>query len=157
MEIKTLNDLLEIAIQDEISSQKFYRDSMEKTKDGATKDFLKSLIEEEKGHERILKSIKEMEIYDGTIQVDETIIEKTRKSHSVIIPDLRPDTKIDEILEIALRRETKAFNLFYQMVEITKESELKALFNKMAEEEMVHHKKIEIKYRLKTGQMGYEG
>ena len=65
MTIRTLHDLLEIAIEHEISSQKFYRDALGSTNDPKVRHFLGRLIAEEEGHEKILRSITEMRIYDG--------------------------------------------------------------------------------------------
>ena len=156
MSIKTLGDLLEIAIQHEISSQNFYRDSLEKTRDLKVQNFLKALIEEEEGHERILLNIKEMEIYDDSVPVDAGLLKDAEQSHNIEIPELSVEPKLEEIYEIALRRETKAYNIFKQMATTVSNDELKELFENLAEEEMTHHKNIDNKYHAQTGQMGYE-
>ena len=49
---KTLNDLLDAAIRDEIAAQKFYLGALEKTDNVKLKEFFKSLAMEENGHER---------------------------------------------------------------------------------------------------------
>ena len=68
---KTLNDLLDAAIRDEIAAQKFYLGALEKTNNPRLKELFKSVAKEEKGHERILKGVKEMGIYDGRLPLDE--------------------------------------------------------------------------------------
>ena len=55
---KTLNDLLDVAINDEINAQKFYQILSAKTKNPKLKEFFDSLANEETGHERILKGVK---------------------------------------------------------------------------------------------------
>ncbi len=157
MSIKTLGDLLEIAIQHEVSSQKFYQDSLEKTGDLKVQNFLKSLIEEEKGHERILLNLRQMEIYDDSVPVDENLVNDAQHSHDIEIPELSPEPALEEIYEIALKRETKAYNIFKQMAAAVKNDELKELFENLADEELNHHKNIDNKYHAQTGQMGYEG
>jgi rubrerythrin len=157
MSIKTLGDLLEIAIQHEVSSQKFYQDSLEKTDDLKVQNFLKSLIEEEKGHERILLNIRQMEIYDDSVPVDENLVNDALHSHDIEIPDLSMEPALEEIYEIALKRETKAYNIFKQMAVTVKNDELRDLFENLADEELNHHKNINNKYHAQTGQMGYEG
>lgn len=156
MSIKTLGDLLEIAIQHEISSQNFYRDSLKKTNDPKVQNFLKALIEEEEGHERILLNIKDMEIYDDAVPVDGNMLKDAEKSHDIDIPELSMDPKLEEIYEIALKRETKAYNIFKQMAATVKNDELRELFENLADEEMTHHKNIDNKYHAQTGQMGFE-
>ena len=156
MSIKTLGDLLEIAIQHEISSQNFYRDSLKKTRDTAVQNILKQLIEEEEGHERILLNIKEMEIYDASVPVDENLLKDAEQSHDIQIPELSNEPKLEEIYEIALKRETKAYNIFKQMAATVSNDELRELFKNLADEELNHHKNIDTKYHAQTGQMGYE-
>ena len=157
MSIKTLGDLLNIAIQHEVSSQKFYQDSLERTGDLKVQNFLKSLIEEEKGHERILLNIRQMEIYDDSVPVDENLINEAQHSHDIEIPELSVEPALEEIYEIALKRETKAYNIFKQMAATVKNDELRELFENLADEELNHHKNIDNKYHAQTGQMGYEG
>jgi rubrerythrin len=156
MSIKKLDDLLELAIQHEISSQQFYQQSIDKTSDRKVKNFLKSLVEEEKSHEEILKNIREMEMYKGSIPVDEKMIIAAEQSHNLPIPELTKGASLEEIYEIALRRETKAHQLFQQLARVTENEDLKELFINLAEEELNHHKSIEKGYRVQTGQFGPE-
>jgi rubrerythrin len=156
MTIKKLDDLLELAIQHEISSQKFYQDSIAKTKDRQVMNFLKSLVLEEQSHEKILRSIREMELYRGSIPVDEKMLITAEQSHNLPVPELGINPTLEEIYEIALRRETKAQHLFQQLARITENEDLKELFINLAEEELNHHKSIEKGYRAQTGQFGAE-
>ena len=156
MTIKILDDLLQMAIQHEISSQKFYQDSISKTSDRKVQNFLKSLVEEEKSHEKILVSIREMEMYRGSIPVNEKMIIAAQQSHNLPIPELGSEPALEDIYEIALRRETKAHQLFQQLARVTENEDLKELFINLAEEELNHHKSIEKGYRAQTGQFGPE-
>ena len=156
MSVTKLGDLLEIAIQHEVSSQKFYQDSLGKTNDPKVQNFLKALIEEEKGHERILLNIKQMEIYDASVPVDQNLLHDASHSHDIQIPELSVQPNLEEIYEIALKRETKAYNIFKKMADSVENAELKELFKNLAEEELTHHKNIDNKYHAQTGQMGYE-
>jgi rubrerythrin len=153
---RTLDDLLQMAIEHEISSQKFYQDSIAKTSDRKVQNFLRSLVEEEKSHEKILTSIREMEIYRGSIPVDEKMMIAAQQSHNLPIPELGPEPTLSEIYTIALHRETKAQNLFQQLVRVTENEDLKELFINLAQEELNHHKSIEKEYKAQTGQFGPE-
>lgn len=156
MSVKTVNDLLEIAIQHEISSQNFYQEALGKTSDPKVRHFLESLIEEEKGHERVLISIRAMEIYDGSVMIEDEMLRIAGESHTVKIPELSSEPGLDEIYEIALKRETRAYNIFKQLTEAVSDDELKTLFTNLADEEKGHHKNIDRAYHTQTGQMGYE-
>ncbi len=157
MAVQTLNDLLNRAIEHEVSSQEFYRESIRKTKDQQIIHFLNSLVEEEESHERLLRSVQEMEIYNGATPVDEAALRSVQGSHEIEIPELSENPTMEEILEIALKRETRAFRIFQQLTEASHEPELKELFTNLAQEEMNHHKNIEKDFAARTGQMGLEG
>lgn len=153
---KTLNDLLEIAIENEISSQKLYSDAYNLVSDEKAKVFLNELVEEEKGHQTMLESIKEMELYDGSIPIEDPSILESGKSSHEIKHDFSESSKIEDILEIALKREFRAKTIFEKMADITTNDELRTMFNKLAEEEQIHHQNITKKFRLRQGEMGYE-
>ena len=157
MQFKTLNDLLEKAIEGEVSSQGFYQASAEKASDPKIRDFLNSLVEAEKGHERMLLNIKEMEIYDGSTTVAENLLENAQKSHEIEITEIGDSATMEQICDIALKRENMAHNLYIQMAETTPDDELKELFHNLAKDELGHYKSIEKVFQAHKGEMGYEG
>ena len=153
---KILNDILDLAIKAEISAQKLYIEASEIVNDKSGKLFLKSLVEEERGHQTMLESIKEMELFDGDIIVDdESIFEAGEKIHDTD-DNFSRENNIEEILKIALKREFKAKNRYEKMAGITNNQELKTIFLKLAKEEELHHKKISKKFSIQQGEMGYE-
>ena len=117
MSVKQLDELLNAAIDQEISAQRFYRDALEFTDNRRVKDFLLRLAAEEKEHERILRSVLEMEIYDGTIPVEEDMVAETRESHATDNSDIRSGASLSEIFEIALRRENTAYKNYQKMAD----------------------------------------
>ena len=153
---KNLNDLLDTAIQDEIAAQKFYLEAMDKTKNARLKDFFKSLAEEEKGHERILKGVKEMGLYDGSLAIDEETVKKIEGAH--VIPDEEPIDKmtLEKAMEVAMKKETKASQIYGQMEKTNTQEELKKLFSSLSADESRHARIIEEQYKVHTGQMGQE-
>jgi rubrerythrin len=153
---KTLNDLLDTAIQDEIAAQKFYLGLMEKTKNARLKEFFKSLADEEKGHERILSGVKEMGLYDGSLPVDEETVKQIEGAH--IIPDEEPieDMSLERAMEVAMKKETKASKIYGQMEKSNTQEELRKLFSSLSADETRHARIIDEQYRIYTGQMGRE-
>jgi rubrerythrin len=151
----TIDDLLDIAIRFEVSSQELYASMLDKTEDPETRTFLKNLVEEEKNHEDLLTTMKDMEIYDGSIVIeDESLISGVKESHSA---ENLPETKtIEQVLELSLIRETHAHNLFVALSKTCKNAELQLMFEKLAAEEMQHHHNIEKKYAMQKGTMGFE-
>ena len=153
---RTLNDLLDVAIQDEINAQKFYQVLGNKTNNPKLKDFFKSLAIEEEGHERILKGVKEMQLYDGSAPVDEEEIKKIEGAHVIKMEASIEDLTIDKAMEIALKREHKAAQVYGQMAESTAQEEIMKLFTSIAADEKRHFNMIEQHYKMHTGQMGRE-
>ncbi len=137
---KKLDDLLDIAINVEIDSQKFYQDAANRTSDAKAKNFLNSLAEAEKTHERILKEIKDMKLYDGSIHVDTQMLDITQGAHSIEDSGIDENTTLEEIYQIAQKREMKAYILFQDMERIAPNKEILKLFTSLSKEEMAHYK-----------------
>jgi rubrerythrin len=154
--VKTLDDLLDAAIRDEIAAQKFYLGALEKTKNAKLQEFFNSLAKEEKGHERILLGVKEMGLYDGKLPVDEESVQKIEGAH--VIPEEEPLEKmtLERAMEVGIKKEYKASQIYSQMEETTTQEELKKLFSSLASDERRHASKIDEYYRIHTGQMGRE-
>jgi len=153
---RTLSDLLDVAIQDEINAQKFYHVLGNKTKNPKLKDFFNSLAIEEEGHERILKGVKQMELYDGSLPVDEESLERIEGAHTVKINASIEDLTIEEAMDIALKREHKAAQVYGQLASSTPREEIMKLFTSIAADERRHFNTIERQYKMHTGQMGLE-
>jgi len=115
----TLNDLLDVAIRDEINAQKFYTIMSEKAEDPKLKKFFISLAKEENGHELILKDMKYMEIFDGSVEIDDESLEKLEGAHIIDDADPIDNMTIERGLEIAMKRENKAVQVYRQMAETT--------------------------------------
>ncbi len=63
---------------------------------------------------------------------------------------------MDQILEVALKREFNAQKRYAAAAESVKDEELITLFRNLAEEEGNHHRKVERQYNLLKGLMGNE-
>ncbi len=149
----TLDDLLAAAIEQEIQSQELYRRAHERVNAGEAKAFLAELIAEEERHQRLLESVREMEIYDGSVPVPEAAdLDAASGSHGGGLADLGPDASAESVLEAALAREHKARTTFAHMAKAARHPELRTLFEKLAEEEDSHHRRIERRFRTSRGE-----
>lgn len=155
---KTLDDLLDAAIHHEQLSQAMYRDAAAIVTDPEARLFLRSLVEEEEGHERMLLQMKKMEIYDGSIPLeDPSILDAGRGSHGASSPsELAPGASIDQVIDLALAREHRARSLFERLAATARHEDLKQLFVNLAAEEDSHHRDIEKRFRAQRGLMGDE-
>jgi rubrerythrin len=152
----TINDLLDTAIRHEVSSQQLYTHLRDVVQDAETKAFLGDLIREETTHEALLLTVKDMEIYDGGIALEDQVVAAEVLASHGTAADITPESTIEDVLLLALSREHRAQQLFLRLAGADVHAELKELFEKLAEEEMNHHHAIEKKFAIHTGQMGFE-
>ena len=153
---KTINDLLNAAIKEEVQAQKFYQEASEKTAVPKLKEFFKKLASEEKGHERILKGVKEMELYDGDMAVDEKLVAEIDGAHHVEGQKSILEMNMEEAMLIAMKKENKANRVYTHLSELSVHDELQKLFSSLAADEHRHATSIEKNYKIHTGQMGWE-
>jgi len=155
--MKNLSDLLDLAIDQEVRSQELYRRGIDIVNDKETRFFLKELADEEVQHEKLLKNIKENGLFDlKAVVTDLSVFKHDEASHGPESIHFKPEWKMEEILELALKREFRANQLFQAMASTTVDKELKTLFLNLAEEEINHHRAVERKYNLQKGLMGPE-
>ena len=155
--MNTLKELLELAIEQEVNSQKLYARGREISKEDEVKQFFSRLVKEEEIHEKILYNILATELYDLDTTIDDpSLFEMARASHGDNKAAFDPHWTIEEIMEIALKREYNAKKRYEAAARSTDDQELITFFTKLAEEETWHHKVIDKEYRLLKGLMGKE-
>ena len=155
--MKTLKDLLEIGIAQELASQELYRNGLTVVKDDDSRSFLEELVKEEEQHEKLLYNIKETGIYNlDAVVEDESLWHKSRDSHAADDRPFDESWTIEDVLTLALKREYRAQKIFETAALATTDEELKELFTNLAQEEINHHKNIERRYKLKKGTLGDE-
>jgi rubrerythrin len=95
--------------------------------------------------------MKEMEIFDDSVEVDEESLEKIEGAH--IIDDAEPidDMTIERALQIALKRENKAIQVYRQMAESTPNEEIMRLLFRIVSDEQRHINIISQNYKMYSG------
>lgn len=156
--MKTLADLLDVAIQQEIDSQALYRHGLTIVGDDDAKHLLSKLVREEVRHEATLTNIKDTGLYDLDLVIrDDRIFDEAGQSHGEDKASvLESINTIEEILQIALKREYKAQRVFEAAAASAKDEELKTLMQNLAGEEKNHHREVDKQYRILKGEMGKE-
>lgn len=155
--MKTLKELLDVAIEQEVRSQELYRHAMTIVDGREAKDFLQELVNAEIEHEKLLFNIRETGMFDLDIEIsDNKLLEITRLSHTTNQEKFDAGWTMEQILDLALKREYRAQKMFAGAAEMVDDEEMTALFNNLAAEEENHHKNIERKYGMLTGSLGRE-
>ena len=155
--MNTLKDLIEMAIKQEQNSQKLYQRGMDIAQDDETKKFFKRLRDEEIEHEKMLFNIKETELYDMSVEInDPQLLEMAQSSHGSDDLYLPEDLTIADVLEMAMKRENTARIRYERAAKIAREDEVKKLLNNLAREEETHRLHVEKYFKMHKGLFGEE-
>ncbi|MBI4304639.1 MAG: ferritin family protein [Chloroflexi bacterium] len=139
-----LTELIDTAIYKEIASQAFYIAGQSRTPDPGARALMKELANEELGHSRLLKSLKEKGL-------------KGRKWHIEKVPDLKiseyltgVDTlegaSLQETLIFATKREQQSIEFYSRMTSVIGDEDARNLCEKLVTEEMKHKLRLETLY-----------
>lgn len=152
----TLKDFLNLAIDQEINAQKLYKHGAIVAKDDKSKQFLNRLEKEEIEHEKTLFNIRETGIFELDIPIeDESIFDVALNSHGAR-PELDENLTIEQVWEIALKREFMAQQRYLKAARAVKDKELVELLNNLARDEEQHHKVVDQQFKMHTGSMREE-
>ncbi|WP_456407088.1 ferritin-like domain-containing protein [Caldithrix abyssi] len=155
--MSTLKDLLNVAIKQEQNSQKLYRKGMDIAQDEESKKFFKRLHDEEVEHEKMLYNIRETELYDLDVEIkDPELLEMARSSHGSDDLYLPEDLSLQDVLEMAMKRENTARLRYEKAAALAKEDEVKELLSNLAREEENHRLHVEKYYKMHKGLFGEE-
>lgn len=149
--MNTLKDLLNIAIQGEINSQKLYQRGVEVAGNEEIKKFFEQLVKEETNHENLLFNMRETGLYDMDIEIDDPqLFEAARTSHGANVA-FDENWTTEDILATAMKREFTAMNRYKAAALVAKDPELITLLNNLSAEESNHHRTIEQQYNRIKG------
>jgi rubrerythrin len=152
----TLKDFLNLAIDQEINAQKLYKHGATVAKDEKSKQFLNRLEKEEIEHEKTLFNVRETGIFDLNTPIDdESIFDVALTSHGAR-SELNEKLTIEQVWEIALKREFMAQQRYLKAAKSVKDKELVTLLNNLARDEEQHHKVVNQQYKMHTGSMREE-
>ncbi|MRT92612.1 ferritin family protein [Ancylomarina sp. 16SWW S1-10-2] len=142
-EFKSINDILDFAINEEILAAEFYTALAAKMKHKHIKETFEQYALEEMGHRAKLEAIKngkrdnfsdakvaDMKIADYLIEVDED----------------KENMTYQEALIIAMKKEKSAFRLYSDLAAAMTGEVEKKLFLNLAQEEAKHKLRFEVEY-----------
>ncbi len=146
MEFQSIQDMLNFAISKERASERFYLQMAEQMNDSVTKRIFKTIAEMEKKHAEAI----ELEILkqgytvssDGDSQPDSEYewteqLEVDEQAQNMIYIDA---------LQVAIQKERAAFQLYTQLIGMTKDVQFRKMLMELAEEEMRHVIQFEREY-----------
>lgn len=146
MELNTLDDILEFALEREDASYRLYLNAAKISANTAARKIFEELAEQEKGHKKLLLNLDKGKIANYTF----------RKVPDLGISDYLVDVTYhdsmtyQEILIYAMKNEEKATRFYLEAVAMTDDPEVKNLFSMLANEEQKHKFRLESLYEEKV-------
>ena len=146
MELNTLDDILEFALEREDASYRLYLNAAKISANTAARKIFEELAEQEKGHKKLLLNLDKGKIANYTF----------RKVPDLGISDYLVDVAYhesmtyQEILIYAMKNEEKATRFYLEAVTMTDDPEVKNLLSMLANEEQKHKFRLESLYEEKV-------
>jgi len=142
MEFKSVDEILDFAINGEENAYLFYMALPEKVDKKWTSDLFKSFAMEEKGHKEKLLKVKEGNLM---VHAEEKVMDMKIADYLEDI-ELSSDLDYQKALIIAMKAEKQAYRLYTDLANSTDDEGLKQTMLGLAQEEAKHKLRFEIEY-----------
>jgi len=141
-EFKSINDVLDFAINSEQEAVDFYTELAENTNNKEMEKIFKQFAKEEMGHKSRIMNVKET----GAYKTPTSDITDLKIADYTVDITPRPDMRYDEALVVAMKKEKAAFKLYNDLANRAHNQEMKDLFFSLAQEESKHKLRFELEY-----------
>jgi rubrerythrin len=145
MSFKSINEIIDFAIEKENEAAEFYKELATKMQQNYMKAVFLQFSEEEQGHKEKLMKLKEGKIL---LSATDKVMDLKIGDHMVPV-DLSIDPShlsYQQALILAMRAEKEAYKLYLNLSQATDKTELKNLFQSLAIEEAKHKLRFEVEY-----------
>lgn len=142
MTLDTVDKILDFAIGKEEEAAEFYTGLATKMDKPHMRDLFETFAGEERGHRAKLILIKE----GGELKLEKQKILDLKIADYIRDVEPSSDLTYQQALNLAMKAEKAAFKLYTNLAEQTDDSNLKNLFNGLAQEEAKHKLRFEIEY-----------
>jgi len=142
-EFKSIDDVLDMAIKDEIRASNLYAGLAKKSRNKEIQKVFEQFSKEELGHKKKLENIKS----SGKIAVQPKAIQDLKIGDYIVDVDTsREDLTYQEALIVAMKEEKRAFKLYTDLAARTDDPDTRETFLMLAQEEARHKLRFEIEY-----------
>lgn len=126
-------DVLDFAIGQEQAAQQFYAELTQKVTRPEVQALYRDLAEQEKMHERNLKTIKQL-----APSLDKAELETVQKSGYLNTRNVPAGISLKEAIGFALEKEKSAHMLYAMLADLVEDKEIAKALARLAEEESRH-------------------
>ncbi len=141
-QFKSVDEILDFAIDAEQDAVEFYTKLAESTHNLQMKTVFGEFAQEEMKHKARLMGIKQTGIMESSKEKVMDMKVADYMAHVTVSPDM---TYADALI-VAMKKEKAAFKLYLALSERVADSSMKALFLSLAQEESKHKLRFEIEY-----------
>ena len=133
LEFKTIDDILDFAIVQEIAARELYTKLSGETPDRDRQLFYRTLAEEEAVHEKKLRELKRRQF-----DLNPPDMQQLQDSGYLDALPLTPEMTLREVVRYALKKEKSARMLYKVLADSMLQPDLADLFRELAAEEAKH-------------------
>lgn len=141
-EFKTMNDILDFAINSEQEAVEFYSALAGNAKNTEMVETFVQFAKEEMGHKAKLMKIKN----EGTFEVRSEQITDLKIADYLIDIEASPNMSYEDALIVAMKKEKSAFRLYSDLAAKAPNTNMRDIFLSLAQEESKHKLRFEIEY-----------
>ena len=135
MDEKKFNEIIDFAISNEQEAVDFYHDLQSKSAFETQKELLKEYEMMEKGHIKILQSIKSQ---GANSEMEIQKIEDLSISNYLIDVEPTPNMDYQDLIILAMKREERAMKLYQDLADKSDDDKTKTIFLRLVAEEAQH-------------------
>lgn len=139
MDMEEYKKIIAQAIDKEVEAYVFYQSVYEKVNDANLKKIFSELADEEKGHRKLLEGY----LSGGAKKLKFDEARDYKVSATIERPNPTVDMKPVEGIELAIKREEDAMNMYEQFADLSTDAEQKNVFLELAKMERGHKARLE--------------
>lgn len=139
-----IDRVLDLAIRNEITANRFYVSLSKAVTDAMSKDTLEYLAAEEAKHRQFLERYKRGEVSFGALSSHQPLDYKIAEHFEE--PDPSEEMKLEDAFLIAAHREKLSHEFYLALADLHPDGEVKEMLLKMAQQELAHKEKVEYLY-----------
>lgn len=146
MELNTLDDILDFALEREDASYRLYLNAAKISTNTSARKIFEELADQEKGHKRLLLNLDKEKISNYTFRK----VPDLGISEYLVDIVYHDSMTYQEILIYAMKNEEKAARFYLEAENMTDDPDLKMLLQMLANEEQKHKFRLESLYEEKV-------
>ena len=141
-EFKSVDDILDFAMNSEQEAVDFYNDLAESAKNEDMKKIFNQFAQEEISHKARIRKIKE----EGSYELSREKLRDLKVSDYMVNVKPTPDMNYQDALVLAMNKEKASFRLYMDLADKAEHDEMRQLFLALAQEESKHKLRFELEY-----------